>query len=117
MVDIYAIKAHIYLMATKADIKEYFKRISPGRIKLSGVLEDMRPFVAAYQANYDDNDAISCNAHHNAMISVFRLCEENKRAAKVCGNCPRCGGFGIINAFKHIEGGVCFECGGTGNIS
>ena len=27
-------------------------------------------------------------------------------------HCERCGGFGIIAAYKHIEGGTCFECGG-----
>ena len=28
--------------------------------------------------------------------------------------CDRCGGKGYINAFRHISGGVCFECDGTG---
>ena len=30
------------------------------------------------------------------------------------GSCPRCGGAGIIEAYKHINGGVCFKCNGTG---
>lgn len=29
-------------------------------------------------------------------------------------NCPRCGGDGYIYYYGHVEGGVCFKCGGTG---
>lgn len=28
--------------------------------------------------------------------------------------CPRCGGHGFIDHFKYVEGGKCFECGGSG---
>lgn len=28
--------------------------------------------------------------------------------------CERCGGAGYISAFQHIDGGVCYECGGSG---
>lgn len=28
--------------------------------------------------------------------------------------CVRCGGGGIIHQFRHVQGGVCFKCGGTG---
>lgn len=28
--------------------------------------------------------------------------------------CPRCAGGGYIDAFKHVDGGQCFECGGIG---
>ena len=28
--------------------------------------------------------------------------------------CTRCGGLGIIEAYKHINGGMCFECNGSG---
>ena len=28
--------------------------------------------------------------------------------------CPRCGGAGVIPHYAHIDGGVCFECGGSG---
>lgn len=26
--------------------------------------------------------------------------------------CNRCGGYGYINAYKHVEGGICFRCRG-----
>lgn len=32
-------------------------------------------------------------------------------------DCVRCGGFGKIEQFGHIERGVCFECGGSGKSS
>lgn len=28
--------------------------------------------------------------------------------------CGRCGGRGVIDSYKFVEGGVCFECGGSG---
>ena len=30
--------------------------------------------------------------------------------------CPRCSGKAIINAYMHVEQGVCFKCRGTGTI-
>ena len=38
-----------------------------------------------------------------------------KATTKVTTNkCGRCGGKGYINAYNHIQGGVCFRCDGTG---
>lgn len=28
--------------------------------------------------------------------------------------CPRCGGSGMITSFKHVKGGECFKCHGSG---
>ena len=41
---------------------------------------------------------------------------KNHTPRKVRGEdaCPKCGGRGIIHAFKHVEGGVCYLCKGTG---
>ena len=34
----------------------------------------------------------------------------------ITGNCPKCLGSGTV-PFRHIEGGRCFMCGGTGKVS
>lgn len=31
--------------------------------------------------------------------------------------CNRCGGRGVIDYYAHVDGGVCFECGGSGRAS
>jgi hypothetical protein len=31
------------------------------------------------------------------------------------GECPRCGGAGWIRRFRHVEGGICFRCRGSGH--
>lgn len=36
------------------------------------------------------------------------------RAQIIKINCPKCDGRGRIAAFGHVQGGVCFSCGGTG---
>lgn len=28
--------------------------------------------------------------------------------------CSKCGGRGVIESVRHVEDGVCFQCGGTG---
>lgn len=40
-----------------------------------------------------------------------------KQTARNTYECPRChGGKGVISAFKHVQGGVCFKCGGKGFV-
>lgn len=47
-----------------------------------------------------------------------RAIEKWSGGAKVAltdpNRCDRCGGKGHLDAFKHVEGGTCFECGGSG---
>lgn len=31
--------------------------------------------------------------------------------------CPRCGGTGYLPEYRHVQGGVCFRCGGEGRDS
>lgn len=39
----------------------------------------------------------------------------NRRLGRVIDNpCPRCNGYGRIDAFQHFKGGSCFRCCGTG---
>lgn len=32
-------------------------------------------------------------------------------------NCPKCGGSGHIDMYNHVDGGICFYCGGSGFVS
>jgi hypothetical protein len=40
--------------------------------------------------------------------------EAGKPWASVPRKCTRCGGIGWIDGFKHVEGGKCFDCCGSG---
>lgn len=31
-------------------------------------------------------------------------------------DCPKCGGTGKINGFRHVHDGICFKCNGTGKV-
>lgn len=91
----------------------YFKSISPSRIKLSSVPSEYIEHIKVYKANYDYN-ALPIIAHNNAMLAVRRYFSKPSKVK--AGNCPRCSGKGIIQAYTHIKGGVCLKCSGTGNI-
>lgn len=44
------------------------------------------------------------------------LAKSTTRAERdASGECERCRGKGIIPSFSHVQGGVCFKCGGTGS--
>src|SRR5215472_7582042 len=40
--------------------------------------------------------------------------EAGKPWASVARKCGRCGGGGWLDCFKHVEGGRCFDCLGSG---
>lgn len=44
------------------------------------------------------------------------LVKVDKNGTKYWANntCQRCGGHGYISCYTHVEGGVCFDCGGSG---
>lgn len=45
--------------------------------------------------------------------AVVRQTTRKDRAAS--GECERCRGRGHIAMYSHVQGGVCFKCGGTGS--
>ena len=96
----------------KLEITTYFKTISASRISLNSVPAEFKEFVQTYQEHYDSND-LPCNAHHNAMVSVFQTIPQ---PVNPTGNCPRCSGTGYIKAYSHIQNGKCLKCSGSGNI-
>ena len=36
--------------------------------------------------------------------------------SKLC-SCGRCGGTGVINHYRQVNGGVCFKCNGLGYLN
>ena len=48
------------------------------------------------------------------MTAVIETAPEIDLDAPIHLGCGRCGGSGYIHAYQHIDGGRCFECGGTG---
>ena len=43
---------------------------------------------------------------------VFKT--KTKRTLSYVGECPKCGGLGIITEFMHVNDGNCFTCKGSG---
>jgi DnaJ-class molecular chaperone len=41
---------------------------------------------------------------------------DTKPAAELT-ECPKCWGSGRFDCWKHVHGGVCFTCGGTGKVT
>jgi len=54
------------------------------------------------------------NDIRKAINIIKRLNEEEDKRKWV--ECPRCGGSGELEVFRHIQGGRCFECGGKGVV-
>lgn len=67
--------------------------------------------------DYGNEDLISlCNYCHSEehKINVIPIYDENEKEILDFQNCERCNGQRYFPEFKHIQGGVCFKCGGTG---
>lgn len=87
-----------------------------------------RDYEAA-SAAYDQGDRSALDSWWRSKIASF---EGNEELTKYIGDslakwregfkvaptdpnrCDRCGGQGYLKAFKHVSGGECFECGGSG---
>jgi len=48
------------------------------------------------------------------IVADVREAERVKAARARPGACSRCGGLGYISAFRHVDGGRCYSCGGEG---
>lgn len=48
------------------------------------------------------------------IAAGLREAERAEAARARPGSCARCGGLGYISAFKHVDGGRCYGCGGEG---
>ena len=52
------------------------------------------------------------------MMNNVELIKIDRNGTKhyVDHTCPRCNGAGRISYYGHVEGGICFKCGGTGRF-
>lgn len=111
-----------------ADLISRFERYRTSaaldRIRLSEVPADLKPLVKAYREALSHQladpeneswDVLGPNEHQNALNAVRMAFGPTAEPTK--GNCPRCGGSGIILAYSHVRGGRCLLCDGTGSIS
>lgn len=103
---------------------EYRKRVSIERIRPNQVPADLRPLYNCYmtalvsQLDEPENqstDSLGPDQRANAMQAVA-LKFGVDHCVKERGNCPRCGGTGMVMAYRHIKGGECLKCGGSGWI-
>lgn len=53
---------------------------------------------------------------NNKDLTLERI-DRNNTHYYIDTKCPKCGGTGYIPGYEHVEGGVCFLCGGTGHHS
>lgn len=51
--------------------------------------------------------------------SHYHLVKTDRNGTRVYVShvCPKCGGYGAIDCYQHVEGGTCFMCGGTGEYT
>lgn len=52
----------------------------------------------------------------NKDLILTKVDRNNTHYYTAC-RCPKCGGTGYIDYYNHVDGGVCFLCGGTGKHS
>ena len=67
-----------------------------------------------YRDKKEQREIRNEKAREKAQAHVDRCKKIEAQGFKVC---DRCGGYGIISSYKHVNGGVCFECGGNGYTS
>ena len=70
-------------------------------ILTNGVFDPLKAIMAAGSCSCDSCTADVTHTHHAAPAATRKI------------PCTRCGGRGTMYEYKHVSGGVCFECGGT----
>lgn len=119
----------------RAENRESFRKAAAYFIK-SGKFGDQAEFLAAFEdlvTSFEEGErALEDGGNKNPLNQAIRLVIQRARAhwkqthkAKACKKAPaapskgdcgchRCGGKGVIQAFMHVQGGVCFRCNGSG---
>jgi hypothetical protein len=49
-------------------------------------------------------------------LKAWKLAEEQRVSEMKKRTCYKCNGSGVLGHFRHVSGGVCFPCSGTGII-
>ena len=103
---------------TREELATFLYEVSPTRIRLDEVPERFRPYLVVYREAYanaaeiwGENNPESHKAGKRATLAAL-----NPQPKHTRGNCPKCGGRGRLRGFAHIKNGVCFTCGGSGNV-
>lgn len=103
-------------------------RLRPSRLRAElaklepSEAEALRLFVADYHSlrwSDDDDEPVELRSHREALRfarSLHRRRSANDAPPQALGNCPRCAGRGIIQAYMHLAGGRCLRCAGSGSI-
>lgn len=111
-------------MSVWNQFRGYIGSVDLTRVRLSSVpvelQEAVREYRAALSAQLADPeneswDSLGPNERHNALLAV-KLKFDTSLTERVLGNCPRCGGLGFIAAYRHVRGGQCLACKGTGGV-
>lgn len=55
--------------------------------------------------------------HDNDPRMILTKVDRNNTHYYTDTRCPKCGGKGYLPGYEHVEGGVCFMCGGSGRGS
>lgn len=67
-------------------------------------------------AEYTVRDNNFSRYDNDPCMTLIRIDRNNTHYYSDC-RCPKCGGKGWLPGYEHVEGGVCFMCGGSGRSS
>jgi hypothetical protein len=55
-----------------------------------------------------------CHEEVHRLQEVYTYKDETRQQRKITPVCPKCYGEGYIDAYKHRDNGICYDCGGAG---
>lgn len=67
-------------------------------------------------AEYTVRDNNFSKYDNDPYLTLIRIDRNNTHYYSDC-RCPKCGGKGWLPGYEHVEGGICFMCGGSGRSS
>lgn len=55
-----------------------------------------------------------CHKRRHELDTIIVYRDDTRCLSKHLSRCSKCDGLGYISEFKHVQNGVCFQCGGRG---